>query len=121
MATSVTGQWWHTQTDVDWGKSYDRALATMSEVFAGHHSLALQQTMYAMGAAMIDEQPEIGEVRFSLPNKHHFVVDLRPFGLDNPNEVFHADDRPYGFIEGTVHNDDAPSPGLAFDPGQGWS
>jgi urate oxidase len=40
--------------------------------------------------------------------------------LDNPNEVFHADDRPYGFIEGTVHNADAPTPGLAFDPGQGW-
>ena len=121
MATSVTSQWWHTQTDVDWGKSYDSALGTMSDVFAGHHSLALQQTMYAMGEAMIDQQPEIGEVRFSLPNKHHFVVDLRPFGLDNPNEVFRADDRPYGFIEGTVHNQDAPSPGLAFDPGQGWS
>ena len=92
----------------------------MSDVFAGHHSLALQQTMYSMGEAMIDEQPEIGEVRFSLPNKHHFVVDLSPFGLDNPNEVFHADDRPYGFIEGTVHNADAPAPALAFDPGQGW-
>ena len=92
----------------------------MSSVFAGHHSLGLQQTMFAMGEAMIAEQPEIGEVRFSLPNKHHFVIDLSPFGLENPNEVFHADDRPYGFIEGTIHNDDAPAPGLAFDPGQGW-
>ena len=121
MATAVTGQWWHTNTDgVDWGKSYGTALLTMSDVFAGHHSLALQQTMYAMGEAMIAEQSEIGEVRFSLPNKHHFVIDLSPYGLENPNEVFHADDRPYGFIEGTVHNDDAPAPGLAFDPGQGW-
>ena len=102
-------------------KSYDSAVsATMSSVFAGHHSLALQQTMFAMGEAMIAEQPEIGEVRFSLPNKHHFVIDLSPYGLENPNEVFHADDRPYGFIEGTIHNDDAPAPGQAFDPGQGW-
>jgi urate oxidase len=120
MATSVTGQWWHTDNDADWGKSYDSAVATMSSVFAGHHSLALQQTMFAMGEAMIAEQPEIGEVRFSLPNKHHFVLDLSPYGLENPNEVFHADDRPYGFIEGTIHNDDATAPGLAFDPGQGW-
>jgi urate oxidase len=59
-------------------------------------------------------------VRFSLPNKHHFVIDLSPFGLDNPNEVFHADDRPYGYIEGTVRRQDAPDPELAFDPGQGW-
>ena len=120
MATSVTSQWWHTDLDTDWAKSYPDALATMTDVFAGHHSLALQQTMYAMGEAMIENQPEIGEVRFSLPNKHHFVVDLSPFGLANPNEVFHADDRPYGYIEGAVHREGAPEPGLAFDPGQGW-
>jgi len=41
--------------------------------------------------------------------------------VENKNEVFHADDRPYGYIEGTVRRDDAPDPGPgAFDPGQGW-
>ena len=121
MATSVTAQWWHTGTDgVDWDTSFDTAVATMSDVFAGHHSLALQQTMYEMGKAMIVAEPGIGEVRFSLPNKHHFVVDLSPYGLANPQEVFHADDRPYGYIEGTIRRDDAPDPELAFDPGQGW-
>jgi urate oxidase len=120
MATSVTAQWWHTDLDRDWSASYDEALATMTDVFAAHHSLALQQTMFAMGEAMIERQPGIGEVRFSLPNKHHFLVDLSPFGLDNPNEVFHADDRPYGYIEGTIHREGAPEPRLAFDPGQGW-
>ena len=121
MASSVTAQWLHTDTSADWGASYDRVLATLGSTFAGHHSLALQQTLYAMGENIIEEQPEIGEIRFSLPNKHHFVVDLTPFGLKNENEVFHADDRPYGYIEGTVRRDDAPDPGpAAFDPGQGW-
>jgi urate oxidase len=121
MATSVTAQWLHTDEDVDWGTSYDKVLATLSGTFAGHYSYALQQTMYAMGEAIISEQPEIADVRFSLPNKHHFVIDLSPFGLKNENEVFHADDRPYGYIEGTVHRDGAPDPGPdAFDPGQGW-
>ena len=68
---------------------------------------------------MIDGQPEIGEVRFSLPNKHHFVVDLSPYGLENPNEVFHADDRPYGLIEGTIRRDDAPDPGAGVRPRPG--
>jgi len=120
MATTVTAQWWHTDLDTDWGTSYAEALASMTEVFAAHHSLALQQTMFAMGEAMIERRPGIGQVRFSLPNKHHFLVDLSPFGLDNPNEVFHADDRPYGYIEGTIHREGAPEPRLAFDPGQGW-
>ena len=121
MATAVTSQWWHADVGgVDWRSSFDGAVGAMTDVFAGHHSQALQQTMYAMGEAMITAQPQIGEVRFSLPNKHHFVIDLSRFGLDNDNEVFHADDRPYGYIEGTIRRDDAPAPGFAFDPGQGW-
>ena len=122
MASSVTAQWLHTDTDAaDWGSSYDRVLSTLSGTFAGHYSLALQQTLYAMGENIINEQPEIAEVRFSLPNKHHFVIDLSPFGVENKNEVFHADDRPFGYIEGTVRREDAPNPGsAAFDPGQGW-
>ena len=121
MASSVTGQWLHTELDTDWGTSYDAVLTAMTSTFADHYSLALQQTLYAMGEAIIAVQPEIAEVRFSMPNKHHFVVDLSPYGLENKNEVFHADDRPYGYIEGTIRRDDAPDPGpAAFDPGQGW-
>ena len=82
MASSVTAQWWHTDPELDWSKSYQAVLATLTGVFAGHYSLALQQTMYAMGKAVLEENPGIAEVRFSLPNKHHFVVDLSPFGLD---------------------------------------
>src|SRR3712207_7939987 len=45
---------------------------------------------------------EVCEVRLALPNKHHFLVDLSPFGLPNDNEVYLAADRPYGLIEGQV-------------------
>ncbi len=121
MATSVTAQWWHAaDDDVEWGSAFEAARTALCEAFAASYSYALQQTLFEMGSAVLDAVPSVGEIRFSLPNKHHFVVDLSPFGLDNPNEVFHADDRPYGLIEGTVRREDAPEPGLAFDPGQGW-
>ena len=120
MATSMTAQWWHSDSPGDWQSSYDDALSTITDVFAAHHSLALQQTLYAMGESLLTSQPGIGEIRMSLPNKHHFVVDLTPFGLENPNEVFHADDRPYGLIEGTVTREDAADHALAFDSGMGW-
>jgi urate oxidase len=120
MATSVTAQWWHTTLDVEWGPAFDAARAALCEAFAASYSLALQQTLFEMGSALLDAVPSVGEVRLSLPNKHHFAVDLSPFGLDNPNEVFFAADRPYGLIEGTVRREGAPDPGPAFDPGQGW-
>jgi urate oxidase len=49
-----------------------------------------------------------------MPNKHHFLVDLSPFGLDNPNEVFFAADRPYGLIEATVQREDATPADIAW-------
>jgi urate oxidase len=120
VATSLTAQWRHTGEDVDWGKSHDQVVQTILETYGSHYSLAHQQTLFAVGSAVLEEQPQIAEIRITAPNLHHFVYDLDRFGVDNSNEVFHADDRPYGLQEVTVLRDDAPAPGLAFDPGQGW-
>jgi urate oxidase len=65
-------------------------------------------------AVLNPAQPEVAEIRLSMPNKHHFAVDLSPFGLTNDNEVFYASDRPYGLVEGTVTRDDAPEAGFAW-------
>jgi urate oxidase len=111
LATEVSARWRH-----DGSASFDDARRALLECFAAHRSLSLQQTLYAMGSAVLETCPAVEEVRLSMPNKHHFVVDLAPFGLENPNEVFHADDRPYGLIEGVVLRDDAPDPGPLWDP-----
>ena len=76
-------------------------------MFANHHSLALQQTIFEMGKAVLEQYDEITEISLSCPNKHHFLVDLEPFGLDNPGEVFFAADRPYGLIQATVRREDS--------------
>jgi urate oxidase len=120
MATSLVARWRYIGTDVDWGKSYASIRQIMLEQFATVHSLALQQTLYEMGKAVLEEHDAVAEIKFSAPNKHHFVYDLSAFGLDNPNEVFHADDRPYGLIEATVVRDDAPPPGRAWDTVPGF-
>lgn len=109
LATSVTSRWRYTTTDVDFDAVYAKVRAIQLEAFATTHSLALQQTLFAMGKAVLEAVPEIAEIKFSMPNKHHFLVDLAPFGLDNPNEVFYAADRPYGLIEATVLREDVPA------------
>ncbi len=73
-----------------------------------------------MGSAVLEAHPEIAEVKFSMPNKHHFLVDLEPFGLENPGEVFFAADRPYGLIDATVEREDAPDAGCAWDSVPGF-
>ncbi|MGK2879540.1 MAG: factor-independent urate hydroxylase [Mycobacterium sp.] len=121
MATSLVCQWRFAVTDgVDWEQVYAGVKTQLVQQFAQVQSLALQQTLYHMGKAVLETYPEIVEVRLSAPNKHHFVYDLTPFGLENNNEVFHADDRPYGLIQASVLRDDAPSAGAAWDMQQGW-
>jgi len=113
LATAVTARWRHAAPE---RSSFAAARAALLRAFADTHSLSLQQTLYAMGEAVLADCDGVAEVRLSLPNRHHFRVDLAPFGLENPNEVFHADDRPYGLIEGTVVRDGAPDPGPAWEP-----
>jgi urate oxidase len=120
MATSLTAQWRFTSTEVDWEQTYAGIKTQLVRQFALVQSLALQQTLYEMGKAVLETYPAIAEIRLAAPNKHHFVYDLSPFGLENDREVFNADDRPYGLIQATVTRDDAPSAGAAWDVYQGW-
>jgi urate oxidase len=122
LATAVTARWRYASVDasLDWGKAYAGVRRIMLESFAVKHSLALQQSLYYMGEQVLLAHPEVAEIRMSMPNKHHFLVDLSPFGLANENEVYYAADRPYGLIEGTVTRDDAPDAGRAWQAVPGF-
>jgi urate oxidase len=116
LATAVTARWRHVSAEGDWDASFSATRGLLLDAFASTYSRSLQQSLYAMADAMLSGRPELAEVRMSLPNRHHYVVDLSPFGLENDNEVFHADDRPYGLIEASVLAPGAPPAGPAWDP-----
>jgi urate oxidase len=102
LATDVRAEWDYGTLDVDWAPAWDQARAALLEVFATLYSRSLQQTLYAIGEAILAGEPAIDEVRLSLPNNHHLHVDLGRFGVADQREVFHASAEPYGLIEGTV-------------------
>lgn len=116
LCTAVNARWRHAGADGDWGASFAAARALLLERFANLHSLSLQQTLHAMAGAVLRERPEVVEVRMSMPNRHHFLVDLSAFGLENDNEVFRVEDRPYGLIEAAILRPGGPPAGPAWDP-----
>jgi urate oxidase len=125
LATAVTARWRYIGTDLDFDALFAGVRTALLETFASTHSLALQQSLYAMGEAVLERHPEVAEVRMSMPNKHHFLQDLSAYGLDNPVDgsssvVYHADDRPYGLIEGTVLRDDVPPAEVAWQGTPGF-
>jgi urate oxidase len=105
LATAVQARWRHRSPRGDWAASYAGVREALVNAFVNTYSLSLQQTLLSMGTMVLASRPEVAEIRLALPNRHHSLVDLEPFGLDNPNEVYSAADRPYGLIEGTVTGD----------------
>jgi urate oxidase len=115
MATSLTARWRYAGRPPGWGDAHAGIRQLLIERFAEVHSLALQQTLWEMGKAVLAAHAEVAEIRLSAPNRHHFLADLAPFGLENPGEVFYAADRPYGLIQCSAVRDEAPPPGPAWD------
>jgi urate oxidase len=101
LATSVTASW---QQDGDaYDKTRSAVRAALLDAFAGHDdSQSVQHTLWVMGRAVLDAVEAVRSVTLVMPNKHHVLVDLEPFGIANERAVYVATDRPFGVIEGTV-------------------
>jgi urate oxidase len=102
MSTVITADWRYRDLADDWGESAAAVVRILLRTFADHDSESLQHTLYAMGEAVLRQRHEVTEVHLLLPNVHHLLVDLSPYGLDNPNTVFVATTEPHGVIEGTI-------------------
>ena len=106
MATRITATWGYGPAGVADAFDYDaahrrlgdRLLATLAE----HVSPSVQASIWLMGTAMLEAESAIDWVRMVLPNLHHWRVDLAPFGLENPGEVFVPTTEPHGLIDATV-------------------
>jgi urate oxidase len=110
MATKVTGSWRYggeAAADIDFDASYDAVRSTLLAVFADHHSVSVQASIWIVGKAILERHPEVDFVEMSLPNLHHWTVDLSPFGIANDREVYVSTTEPHGLIEATIRRSSA--------------
>jgi len=99
FCTSVKADWRYANTDAATGDAWRNVRQTIIETFAGHDSLSVQHTLYAMGEAVLENFSDIAEIAFSLPNIHCLPIDFTRFGLENDNRIFVPTDEPHGLIE----------------------
>lgn len=102
FATDVSARWRYTGFPSSCDTAFDRVRGALVDAFALHQSKSVQHTLYAMGEAALAACPEVTEIDLTMPNRHHLLVDLAPFGLENPNEIFVATTEPHGLIRGTI-------------------
>ncbi len=103
FATEVRARWTYAPgAVVAWDEAHASIRQALLATFATHDSLAVQQTLHAMGEAALDACPTLDEITLTLPNQHRIPFDLARFGQTNANEIFSATDEPFGVITGTL-------------------
>ena len=102
MATKVTAIWRYGSPELDFDAVFADVRATLLEIFADHDSPSVQASVWIMARAILERHDEVEEVRMVLPNLHHWLVDLTPFGLENDHEIYTPTTEPHGLIEATV-------------------
>jgi urate oxidase len=86
----------------DYAQVRTRIVAALLKEFAAHDSMSVQHTLFDMGKAALAAAPEIERITLTMPNLHHLLADLGPFGQNNPNHIFVPIDEPHGYIEATI-------------------
>jgi urate oxidase len=102
FGTRATVKWECSSTPPQYADVRARVATALLKVFAMHDSKSVQHTLFDMGKAALIAAPELARITLTMPNLHHLLADLSPFGQDNPNHIFVPIDEPYGTIEATV-------------------
>jgi urate oxidase len=102
FGTSATVVWTYAPGAPNYVDVRLRILGSLLRTFAAHDSMSVQHTLFDMGKAALAAAPEIARIKLTMPNLHHLLADLSPFGQDNPNHIFVPMDEPHGYIEATI-------------------
>lgn len=105
FASCINAEWSYQNRVEDFKKNWFYIRSNLLNTFATHESRSVQHTLYAMGHAVLQQVGAIEKIRLAMPNRHCLAVDLSPFCLDNPNEVFVPLEEPSGWIEATLNRD----------------
>jgi len=110
MATKVTASWGYARdAELDFDAVFDRVRSTFLGAFADHDSASVQHSIWVIARAILEAHPEVDDVTMSLPNLHHWTVDLSPYGIANDREIYVATKEPHGLIEATIRRADIGS------------
>ncbi len=102
FATALVANWTWSEAPKDYAAANATIQTAMLRPFCANFSPSVQTTLFEMGEAALAACPEISSIHLEAPNKHCLLVDLKPFGIENRNELFVPTEEPYGQIEATV-------------------
>ena len=104
-AATISATWRYSESEASYSTVYHGVRKMLLETFASHESRSPQHLLYAMGHAVLDNFEVIREIRLSIAETPCLQVELKPFGMENDNEVFTLADEPRAVAEATLRRD----------------
>jgi urate oxidase len=102
LSSKVNAEWLYQSLMSERRPCWKDVCDVLLGIFATHHSRSVQHTLYAMGREVLERFAAIQEIRLSMSNQHCIPVDLKPFKMENRNEVFLPTEEPAGMIEAVL-------------------
>jgi urate oxidase len=102
FGTDVSASWTYSSGDLPFAQLRVEVRQALLAAFAEHKSLSVQHTLFAMAEAALAQVSALDDITLTMPNKHCLLIDLSPFGQNNPNEIFVPTEEPHGYIEARV-------------------
>jgi urate oxidase len=106
LATTVEATWLYEQMPIDPAEARSRIREALIAAFGASFSPSVQATLFEMASAALDAVAELESISLAMPNQHRLLVDLAPFGLENPQVVFMPTEEPFGDIRAHVSRDE---------------
>jgi urate oxidase len=98
LATSITAEWKLPPSGVEHTRVNHTVRETILRVFSELKSESVQHLAYETATAVLDSIEEVEEISLRLPNKHYFLMDLSPFGVENSDTLYLPTITPHGDI-----------------------
>lgn len=107
ISVNINAAWTYETSELEapYSAAWHGIRKILLETFANHEGRSLQHTVCAMGQAVLDNFEAVTEIRLALADNLYSLVDLKPFGMENENEVFMPGEEPRGLVEATLRRE----------------
>lgn len=102
LSAEVSARWTYSEPDASYSTVFHGVRQTLLETFATHDSRSIQHMLYSLGRAVLDNFDVISAVRLSLCEENLRPAELKPFGVENDNEVFAWSEDAHAVAEATL-------------------
>src|SRR5690348_825406 len=105
LSANISARWTYSEPDASYSTVFHGVRQMILDTFATHDSRSIQHMLYALGHAVLDNFEAIREIQLSLREENFRLADLKPFGVENENEVFAWSGDAHAVAEATLRRD----------------